>query len=202
MENSINKRTLDHAVLKVRLVRVAVILGGQAQEAEIHTLMTLHNLCVSLVQVCNRCPRRFQFIANMAALQLHINRGRMVRHLAVISVQPLLFAGNIQRFLLGVGEGRYGLISVTCSAFNDRTAHGVIAQDHGTAATTGDRCVRQLGTILRRFFLNGEACANGDLVNGKLLANFHRILSYNGLVFQRMAANVGEADPKPVLRTG
>ena len=58
--------------------------------------------------------------------------------------------------------------------------------------------MRQLGTIQRRYFLNGEACANGDLVNDIRLANFHRILFFNGLVFQRMAANVGEADLKLV----
>ena len=37
-----------------------------------------------------------------------------------------------------------------------------------------------------------------DIVNGKRLVNCHRIRFFNGLVFQRVAANVGEADLKMV----
>ena len=75
----------------------------------------------------------------------------------------------------------------------------MIVQDHGAAATTGDRYFRQLGTIIRRrYFLNSEACANGDILNDARLVNFRRILFFNGLVFQRVAANVGEADLKMV----
>ena len=143
--------TFDYAVLKVRLVIFAVILSRQAQEAELHAAVVVYNWPVVLVLVLDELPRFLRSLRYlMAALELHVDVRQIAGYRGSVCVLPNLFAGNIQRFLPGVGEGRYGLISVTCSAFNDRTAHGEIVQDHGAAATTGDRCVRQLGTILRR----------------------------------------------------
>ena len=196
LENSlIVNGTFDYAVLVGRLVPAVVILSGQAQEAEIHTIMILLNLCVSLVPVWNSCPERFRCLVNMAALQLHINRGRMLRHWAVVSVPPLLCAGNIQRILHAVGESDRCLI---CAGPANGTTHGVVGHDFAIITAAGNADVHQLRAILGCHFFDCEAGAYGDTFKFFAFSRFQIEFPRDFLIAQCVAANVSEADLKMV----